>query len=399
MPIQTLNDQREPFYKVTATDLNRWQQTINALNGRTKVYLPPGAWVAIGSGSGRPSLVPVTDDEYVVEFPAASGGQLIATLPSFWDLQYLATDTIDVLLDWELPATSVSGSFAWHLAPRIRRPGIPTDEDLPTLDPPIEVEVGALTAKQRYTTTITIPFAGGDSIASILGTTPTGYDSTIGGAWLARLKENDSIKLILTKAAPGSGSNVNQPVRLIEARARIGTTVDAADAMPYRIRNVTVTGGTARAAPNQLTFDVSSGSFTLNWDAPLTPPNVGGYQIAENGATFPDPTSSSIQSGRAYVKTGVSVGTHTYDVRAVGASPNYLPSTLARTGDGGTVVSMYAITDTSPDVRCECGVMLHAPPQKRHGAHRAIMRECTACGAWTRFSLPASILRESKVRS
>ena len=62
-------------------------------------------------------------------------------------------------------------------------------------------------------------------------------------------------------------------------------------------------------------------------------------------------------------------------------------------------MSLYAITDTSPDVRCECGVMLQAPPQKRYGAHRAIMRECTACGAWTRFSLPASILRERKVRS
>ena len=102
--------------------------------------------------------------------------------------------------------------------------------------------------QQRYRTNIVIPFAGGDSIASILGTTPTGYNSAIGGAWLARLAQNDSIKLILTKAAPGSGSNVNQPIRLIEARARIGTTVEAADVMPYRIRNVTVTGGTARAA-------------------------------------------------------------------------------------------------------------------------------------------------------
>ena len=278
-----------------------------------------------------------------------------------------------------------------HLAPRIRRPGIPTDEDLPTLDPPIEVEVGALTAKQRYTTTITIPFAGGDSIASILGTTPTGYNSTIGGAWLARLKENDSIKLILTKAAPGSGSNVNQPVRLIEARARIGTTVEAADVMPYRIRNVTVTGGTARAAPNHLTFDVSSGSFTIRWDAPLTPPSVGGYQIAENGATFPDPTSSNIQRAANLRQDGSRYG-HAHVRRSDDWNVAKLPAEhAARAGDGGAVVSMYAITDTSPDVRCECGVMLHAPPQKRYGAHRAIMRECTACGAWTRFSLPASM--------
>ena len=328
MTVQTLNDQREPGARVTATDLNRWQQTINALNGRTKAYLPPTAWIAIGSGASKPSIRPGTDGEYVVEFPAASGGQIVATLPSFWDLQYQATDTIDILLSWEIPATSVSGSFAWTLAPQIWRPGIPTSEDLPVLDPAIEVEAGALTAQQRYRTNIVIPFAGGDSIASILGSAPTGYNSAIGGTWLARLAQNDSIKLILTKAAPGSGSNVNQPIRLIEVRARIGTTVEAADVMPYRIRNVTVTGGTARAAPNHLTFDVSSGSFTIRWDAPLTPPSVGGYQIAENGATFPDPTTSNIRTGRTYAKTGVATGTHTYDVRTIGTSPNYLPSTL-----------------------------------------------------------------------
>ena len=328
MPVQTLNDQREPGAKVTATDLNRWQQTINALNGRTKAYLPPTAWIAIGSGqAGRQSFqAPTANTSW--SSPRRQAARSSPRCPRFGTFNIRPQTRLTCLLDWELPATSVSGSFAWTLAPRIRRPGIPTDEDLPTLDPPIEVEVGALTAKQRYTTTITIPFAGGDSIASILGTTPTGYNSAIGGAWLARLKENDSIKLILTKAAPGSGSNVNQPIRLIEARARIGTTVEAADVMPYRIRNVTVTGGTARAAPNHLTFDVSSGSFTIRWDAPLTPPSVGGYQIAENGATFPDPTASNIQTGRTYAKTGVATGTHTYDVRTIGTSPNYLPNTL-----------------------------------------------------------------------
>ena len=328
MPLQTLNDQRPPRYKYTATDSNREAQTVNALNGRTKAYLPPTAWVAIGPGAGKPSIVPDAAGEYYVNFPSASGGQIVATLPSFWDLQYQATDAIDILLSWEIPATSVSGSFAWTLTPQIWRPGIPTSEALPELDPPIEVEAGALTAEQRYRTSITIPFAGGDSIASILGTTPTGYNSAIGGTWLARLAQNDSIKLVLTKAAPGTGSNVNQPVRLIEARARIGTTVEAADVMPYRIRNVRVSGGTARAAPNHLTFDVSSGSFTIRWDAPLTPPNVGGYQIAENGATFPDPTASNIQSDGAYVKTGVATGTHTYDVRTIGTAPNYIPNTL-----------------------------------------------------------------------
>ena len=328
MGVQTLNDQREPFRKVTASDLNRWNQTINALNGRTKAYLPPTAWVALGAGASKPAHTPDASGEFYVNFPSAAGGQIITTLPSFWDLQYQATDTIEVLLSWEIPAASVSGSFAWTLAPQIWRPGIPTSEDLPELDPAIEVEAGPLSAGQRYRTNIVIPFAGGASIASILGTTPNNYDSSIGGTWLPRLAQNDSIKLVLTKAAPGTGTNVNQPVRLIEARARIGTTVEAADVMPYRIRNVTVTGGVARAAPDHLTFDVSSGSFTLNWDAPLTPPNVGGYQIAENGATFPDPTASNIQTGRTYVKTGVAVGTHTYDVRTIGTSPNYLPNTL-----------------------------------------------------------------------
>ena len=86
---------------------------------------------------------------------------------------------------------------------------------MPTLDPPIEVEAGALTAQQRYRTNIVIPFAGGDSIASILGTTPTGYNSAIGGAWLARLKENDSIKLISDEG--GAGQRVErQPAHSLD---------------------------------------------------------------------------------------------------------------------------------------------------------------------------------------
>ena len=329
MTQQTLNDQREPFVGVTATDLNRANQNANALNGRTKVYLGPGAWTPIQSGSAIPFVSEdVTSGQPYIEFPAAAGGQIAAPLPAFWDLQWIATDTIDLLVSWEILAASVTGSFAWEVVPQIWRPGIPTSESLPAISPAISVEAGALTAQQRYHTAVTIPFAGGGSLSEALATTPTGYSTAIGGAWVTRLNANDSIRLVLTKASPGTGTNINSVIRLLEVRARIGTTVDAANAMPYRIRNVTVTGGTARAAPNQLTFDVTSGTFTINWDQPITPPDVGGYQIAVNGATFPDPTGTNVQTGRTYAQTGVATGTHTYDIRTVGASPRYLPNTL-----------------------------------------------------------------------